>query len=245
MTCGCETLTYLTTPKPVANSCYRGAISTIKPKLIDLTLPPLGIETTEELGNSIIYRSKIYDFSAIVLSQPVSANGANAGVIFTLTAPSGKFKVEGKDNRGIFYRSPTRITMYVKNVEDDKESILELRGGIVVPEADSGKTQIYWYDTDMPGIALSIDGNFTYISTKHSDIIPDQLIKELVYNGRSNETVKFMYREFKDNLARPAFTQEVTYDLQIGDEIGFKGARFKILEANNTQIKYIAIKNFN
>jgi len=54
-----------------------------------------------------------------------------------------------------------------------------------------------------------------------------------------------MYREFKDNLARPAFTQEVTYDLQIGDEIGFKGARFKILEANNTQIKYIAIKNFN
>jgi hypothetical protein len=47
-----------------------------------------------------------------------------------------------------------------------------------------------------------------------------------------------VYREFKDNLARPAFTQELKYDLGQSRVIGYKGARFEVLDAGNTAITY-------
>jgi hypothetical protein len=56
--------------------------------------------------------------------------------------------------------------------------------------------------------------------------------------------MKFLYREFSGRINREAFEQEVTYDLEVGEIIGFKGARFKILDADNTQIKYEIIQPF-
>ena len=38
-------------------------------------------------------------------------------------------------------------------------------------------------------------------------------------------------------MARPAFDQEVTYDLREGSMIGFKGARVEILEATNMNVR--------
>jgi hypothetical protein len=236
MVYGCNTLH---TNKPVATSCERGTLSEIKSKIAEVTHPPLGIETSQELGDSIIYRSKIYENMSILVAQPVYANGTNADNSFTLHAPAGRFDAEGKDYRGTFYKSLVGVTMIVKR------GSVNLNGGLVIPETEDRHKQMYWHAADLPNIVLSIDANFDYILTEASDVLPGQLIKELIYNGRSGETVKFMYREFNDDLARPAFTQDVTYDLKIGDEIGFKGARFKILEASNTQIKYIALKNFD
>ena len=43
-------------------------------------------------------------------------------------------------------------------------------------------------------------------------------------------------------MNRASFQQEVSYDLKIGEVIGFKGARFKIIEANNVQVKYESLK---
>ena len=47
---------------------------------------------------------------------------------------------------------------------------------------------------------------------------------------------------FSDDMARPAFTQDLTYDLADGDEIGFRGARIKVLKATNTAITYVVLK---
>lgn len=65
--------------------------------------------------------------------------------------------------------------------------------------------------------------------------------RELLYQGLSKGTVKVSYREFIDNLARPAFTQDILYDLKTDGtgEIAFNGLRIKILEASNSQIVYI------
>ena len=69
--------------------------------------------------------------------------------------------------------------------------------------------------------------------------------QELIYNGLSGSTVKFLYREFSGLTNRTSFEQEVTYDLNIGEIIGFKSARFKILSATNTGIEYEVIAPFN
>ena len=56
--------------------------------------------------------------------------------------------------------------------------------------------------------------------------------------------LKFIYREFSDDMIRPAFSQEVQYDLSNSDEIGFKSVRMRILDASNTVLKYELLSNF-
>ncbi|MCR4309278.1 MAG: hypothetical protein NUW14_04545 [Deltaproteobacteria bacterium] len=66
----------------------------------------------------------------------------------------------------------------------------------------------------------------------------DDLKQELVYGGKSGNTIKMSYREFSGNLARPAFTQELTYDLTESKEIGFRRMIIEVKEATNSKIKY-------
>ncbi len=70
------------------------------------------------------------------------------------------------------------------------------------------------------------------------------LSQEFVYNGRIGNELKFIYREYKSNLARPAFTQELVYDLGISEEIGFRDLKLKIISASNLDIQYEVISNF-
>jgi len=76
------------------------------------------------------------------------------------------------------------------------------------------------------------------------DISQPSFKQELIYNGKSGSTLKFMYREFSKDLARPSFSQEVNYDLAESNIVGFKGARIEILNATNTKIEYKVLKSF-
>tara|TARA_Y100001935_G_C17290390_1_gene502959 strand:+ start:761 stop:1453 length:693 start_codon:yes stop_codon:yes gene_type:complete len=69
---------------------------------------------------------------------------------------------------------------------------------------------------------------------------------ELVYQGLTDNQIKVLYREYNNNIARPAFTQNVEYELDNDGEslIAFKGARIEVLEASSTEIKYRVIKGF-
>jgi len=53
------------------------------------------------------------------------------------------------------------------------------------------------------------------------------------------------YREFSNNLARPAFNNTVEYDLTDSKIIGYRGARIEVIEATNEFRKYKVIQNFN
>ena len=63
--------------------------------------------------------------------------------------------------------------------------------------------------------------------------------QQFVYSGKSGKEIKISYREFKDNFARPAFTQDLTYDLSESKTIGFKGMKIDVIQATNSQIKFI------
>jgi hypothetical protein len=94
-----------------------------------------------------------------------------------------------------------------------------------------------------------ICGNFSYaneINSPKNLFKPDEDIfvrgsfkQELLYNGRTGTTVRFTYREYKDDFARPAFFQDLTYDLNESKTIGFRGMLIDILEASNSTIRYI------
>ena len=69
-------------------------------------------------------------------------------------------------------------------------------------------------------------------------------VQELIYNGRVDNNIKFIYREFSEDMIRPAFNQTVQYDFNESKFISFKGLTLEIIEANNQLIKYRLISNF-
>lgn len=68
--------------------------------------------------------------------------------------------------------------------------------------------------------------------------------QELIYGGKVGNVVKFTYREYIGNLARPSFFQDLEYDIEESNIIGFKGIRMKILKTTNTFIQYEVINSF-
>jgi hypothetical protein len=67
----------------------------------------------------------------------------------------------------------------------------------------------------------------------------------LIYNGRVGNRVAFAYREFSNDLARPAFSNNVEYDMTESTTIGYKGARLEIIKATNTDITYRVVSGFS
>ncbi len=70
--------------------------------------------------------------------------------------------------------------------------------------------------------------------------------KELVYQGVSDGKVSIAYREFSNDMARPAYSQNVDYDLDSSEStvIGFKGARIKVMKASGIFIEYQVVNGF-
>jgi hypothetical protein len=76
--------------------------------------------------------------------------------------------------------------------------------------------------------------------------IEDGFKYELIYQGRDGDVVRIAYREYTENLARPAFSQDLTYTL---DEAGSTSVRFKdvsltIHGADNNEIRYTVQSGF-
>ncbi len=74
--------------------------------------------------------------------------------------------------------------------------------------------------------------------------MPRLFLKVFIYNGKAGNVIKFSYREFINDMARPAFTQELQYDLSEGKIIGFKGMRIEILNTSNIEIEYKVLSEF-
>ncbi len=115
-------------------------------------------------------------------------------------------------------------------------------------------------------IDMNNDNTFTYLTTQGSMnfVKLDQLTKYklekskpiytedsfkyvALYQGKKGNLIKISFREFKDNMARPAFTQNIEYELGKGGKtiIGFKGLRIQVLKATNMNIEYKVIKDYN
>ena len=73
----------------------------------------------------------------------------------------------------------------------------------------------------------------------------DSFQQTLIYSGKLGNKIKIGYREFSNNQARPAFNNDVEYDLSESAVIGYKGARLEIVGATNETIKYRVIQNCN
>jgi hypothetical protein len=67
--------------------------------------------------------------------------------------------------------------------------------------------------------------------------------QQLIYAGKIGTTIRITYREFSNSLARPAFSQELTYDLSESKTIVFRKTKIKLNEASNSSITFIILES--
>jgi hypothetical protein len=61
---------------------------------------------------------------------------------------------------------------------------------------------------------------------------------QMIYSGLTGNTIRAAYREFTGDFIRPAFTQELQYNLAQDSTIAYKSIKIQVLEATNSQIRY-------
>jgi hypothetical protein len=179
-------------------------------------------------------------YKAISLDGEVTHRGRYSDVYdYELTVPAGSLIANGNDNEGIFFEATKPVLFkYVRKKDSYVYDPENLKGGLYIPNDPGKATEVYWLWEGTRVPQNDVHPGISYTRAL-ADIESKVTFKrELVYSGISQNTVSILYREFFDDMARPAFYQELKYDLSHGNVIGYKGARFEVIKANNTTIRY-------
>jgi hypothetical protein len=110
----------------------------------------------------------------------------------------------------------------------------------------SGKLELYLYK-DKKNICIAKDkcSDTPYtITNSLGPPVKNEFQRTLLYNGKIGNRITLGYREFDGNIARPAFSNEVSYDLSESMILGYKGARIEVIKATNTEITYKIVSGF-
>jgi len=107
-----------------------------------------------------------------------------------------------------------------------------------------GRVNRGWIGANNAGVILQ--GNWTkekLFKKIEGFSVPGSFAVELIYAGLSGTTIRITYREYADGLARPAFYQELIYDLANSKIFTFRSIVFEVLEATNSCMTYKIIKD--
>lgn len=133
------------------------------------------------------------------------------------------------------------------------QGVLSLQGGlfgqIIYPRAirfSRQKQETCVMAPNLYGMTQPVcDTEYPYQFTQRPSVSPNDFQQTLIYSGRVGDKIKVSYREFSNNMARDAFTNEAEYDLSQSNIIAYKGARLEVIEADNEKIRYRVLANFN
>ncbi len=209
------------------------------------TIPELNKITTVEIGQTIISRAFVIVTPAIrVLNETIDP-------ISPTPIPSGLFTLSKKDDKGSYYDSGKKLE------RSDWELIPHVFMYKAIERAATGQKVgsigvFIPHDTSKPAVGYIADGDtkgtvpiLNIQNTTKEEWSEGSFKRDLVYAGISKNIITILYREYKDNIARPAFSQEIKYDLDEGKIIGYQGSRFEIINANNTGITFKVLKEIN
>ncbi len=74
------------------------------------------------------------------------------------------------------------------------------------------------------------------------DFFGTSFLKVLVYGGIAQSVVNVTYKEFSGNLARPAFTQDLKYDISKSRLIKYQTIEMRIDSADQRIIRFVVLK---
>lgn len=199
------------------------------PNTTNISEPPLGTEVERQVGEEMLHQGRYREHDALLVELPLKP-------VWAYTVMPGYYLKTGSDESGDFYRigGAGDESGYIQ-----KAALADPYSAVMVRK-DNQLCVITAFNIAACG---EVSGGFEKV--KKSITSADSVQRTLIYNGRVGGKVNIGYREFSGNSARPAFNNNVEYDLSESKEIAYRGARIEILDATNRGIKYKVISNFN
>ncbi|WP_438437224.1 hypothetical protein [Kluyvera sichuanensis] len=198
------------------------------PSVQNISEPPIGTTNTAYVGDSLLKQGVMSKYDGLKVTAP-------ARVSWAYTVTTGYLKKVGDDEKNEYYMPLG--TAESANV--DKAALADMWQGIMAKKGTNTLCVITVF-------AVSVCEDNMPIQRTPINIASDNNFQQtLIYNGRVGNKINVGYREMSSNMARPAFNNDVEYDLSESKTIGYKGARLEIIEATNQSLKYKLISNFN
>ena len=196
------------------------------------------IVASARVGESVIEKAKVFKRPAKLLAAEIKDVQLLSGT--TLLGP-GLYQAIYKVKDWTFF-APTPgveasgeamfLKEYIGLVEGNE-------GEIYAAYVNSAGLNITRHDRKLKPEQVALISDSTYV-----DVKSPSFKQELVYNGGADDVIRFMYREFKNDMARPAFTQNLVYDLKQGNRVVFRSVELEVVDANNTEIRYRLLSGF-
>ena len=186
----------------------------------DVDYPPVGKEVTAYVGDHMVEKGVIYEEQVLYVKQRVD------GALYDI--PSYEYPQVGFDDKQDFFSA---IGVIRGALSDPIEALAvgKAEGSQVCVITTLGGSACYDADYERRGRVAETKNSFQ---------------QTLIYSGRVGDKINIGYREFSNNSARPAFNNEVEYDLSESKRIGYKGAQIEVWEADNSSITYEVLRNF-
>jgi len=218
-------------------------LGSVETKVIDD--PPVGVTVTRGLGERLVAKGITSSGAALEVLYATQFNkkeGEASIMTCALTVMPGTFF-----KRGIYQKNEVRADCYgpvnIQKSNADGSTGFNCPGNFFI--GDICRPNSGGFFLAVAGGKFDLEQDFANLRVVNKTITNEtNFIQELIYNGRVGDNLKFIYREFSDDTARPAFTQEVQYDFAASKSIGFKSLRMEITSATNTEITYKLMQNF-
>ncbi len=202
-----------------------------QPVTIDISEPPINSVNVSRVGDEMLKQGKYREHDALYVHSQVKPHWA-------YTVHPGYFLKSGEDGDNEFYRigGAGEDSGYV-----EKAALADPYKSLMVKRSSNTLCVVTVFD-----IAACLNGvTEGFERIKKPIFTQDAVQRTLIYNGKSGDKINVGYREFSGNMARPAFNNNVEYDMSESAQIGYKGALLEIIEATNQHIKYKVLSNFN
>jgi len=204
-------------------------VSNYYPVSKDISAPPVGSTNTAFIGDTMLMQGIQIETDAIYLPSDIKENN---GYVLT----QGYYQKVGETETSEFYK-PTK----------------EANSGEVKVSKSAEPFQAIYINKNHGGLfCISVSGRIMrsgckgdYERRKQTLTKANSFQQVLIYSGKIGGKINIGYREFSNNYARPAFNNDVEYDLSESNVIGYKGARIEVIRATNQDIEYKVLRNFN
>lgn len=205
--------------------------------------PAVGSTAKVTVGEALISVARTEMSAKLRVLSPMegtSPYGFTRSQTVAATVQAGEYVLVASDmGGGHYFQAPLPPVISMLDVKTGKkEDWTEGKsGGLFVNK--SGVYHVYWFwdGWKQPVMARAVNPAVEMVMLP----LPGgkaSFRRELVYTGRTGQTLTLMYREFSNDMARPAFSQVLQYDIGSDPVIGYQGARLKVLQADNTGITY-------
>ncbi len=194
--------------------------------------PALNVDAEAAVGQTLTSSvSQRTACPAIKLAGAVVHPGTGYPSPFVVTIPQGTLYAAARDPSGTFYASPAALQFS----QGQDGPTFPVRGGVFVPKASPGATEVYWLDTG--GAALN-DGHPGLQFEPVTVPVCDRVRRELVLGAVSPRTIRILYRVSVDDEPVPTRSQELTHALAPGAIVELRGAKLQIVSATDAGITY-------